>query len=348
MELGILLFSFRRRINRAKYWLAILIYFIVFFVTSLIVFAGGLQSQGLINFVAAALLALIIISFIAVSAKRVHDRNKSAWWLLLFDVIPYLLVLGVTFTFSRRPVGQSLSPLFELLLGLVILTGWTILIWGFVEIGCLRGTVGANHYGPDPLGRKAPAISQAKMPLLRPANQRLFTLLFCVSLCGAFVVLFWVNIHINYLFCGRYLCNIEREFAGPVPGNRISQEHVVAVERSTAGDFAVTAQINGAGIAMVVDTGASFVVLTRDDAKAAGIPLEVLTYTVSIDTADGRTFAAPITLDSVTVGTLVERSIQALVAKPGQLKTSLLGMSFLSRLQSWEVRDERLVMRGYP
>jgi len=55
-----------------------------------------------------------------------------------------------------------------------------------------------------------------------------------------------------------------------------------------------------------------------------------------------------VTLDRVAIGGLVERSIEALVAQPGQLKVSLLGMSFLNRLQSWEVRGDRLLLRGYP
>ena len=114
------------------------------------------------------------------------------------------------------------------------------------------------------------------------------------------------------------------------------------------GDFDITAQINGARVAMVLDTGASSVVLTREDAKAAGLPLEVLAYTANIDTANGRTRAAPVTLDRIAIGGLVERSVDALVAQPGQLKTSLLGMSFLNRLQSWEVRGDRLLLRGYP
>ena len=115
-----------------------------------------------------------------------------------------------------------------------------------------------------------------------------------------------------------------------------------------AGDFAITAQINGARVAMVLDTGASSVVLTRDDAKAAGLPLEVLNYTVNIDTANGRARAAPVTLDRIAIGGLVERSVEALVAQPGQLKMSLLGMSFLNRLQSWQVSGDRLVLQGYP
>lgn len=138
----------------------------------------------------------------------------------------------------------------------------------------------------------------------------------------------------------------DRVLAELVPGHVTSRGRTVAVARSNGGEFAVSAEINGARIPMVLDTGASSVVLTRDDAKAAGLPLEVLNYSVNIDTANGRTRAAPVTLDRVAIGTLVERSVEALVAQPGQLKTSLLGMSFLNRLQSWEVRGDRLLLRG--
>jgi aspartyl protease family protein len=140
----------------------------------------------------------------------------------------------------------------------------------------------------------------------------------------------------------------DRVMAELIPGHVITHGRSVEVARTANGDFDVTAQINGARVAMVLDTGASSVVLTRDDAKAAGLPLEVLAYTVNIDTANGRTRAAPVTLDRIAVGGLVERSVEALVAQPGQLRTSLLGMSFLNRLQSWEVRGDRLLLRGYP
>lgn len=140
----------------------------------------------------------------------------------------------------------------------------------------------------------------------------------------------------------------DRVLAELVPGHVISQGRSVAVARTDGGDFAISAEINGAHVAMVLDTGASSVVLTREDAKAAGLPIEVLDYTVNIDTANGRTRAAPVTLDRVAVGSLVENSVDALVAQPGQLKTSLLGMSFLNRLQSWEVRGDHLFLRGYP
>ena len=140
----------------------------------------------------------------------------------------------------------------------------------------------------------------------------------------------------------------DRVVAELVPGHAISRGRTVEIARTNAGDFAIAAQINGARVPMVLDTGASSVVLTRDDAKAAGLPLEVLDYSVNIDTANGRTRAALVKHDRVAIGSLVEHSVEALVAQPGQLKTSLLGMSFLNRLQSWEVRGDRLLLRGTP
>ncbi len=140
----------------------------------------------------------------------------------------------------------------------------------------------------------------------------------------------------------------DRVLAELVPGHAVSQGRTVAVARTSSGDFAIQAEVNGRRINMVLDTGASSVVLTREDAKAAGLPIEMLNYSVNIDTANGRTHAAPVRLDRIAVGTLVERSVDALVAQEGQLKTSLLGMSFLNRLQSWEVSGDRLILHGYP
>ena len=122
----------------------------------------------------------------------------------------------------------------------------------------------------------------------------------------------------------------------------------VQIVRGQTGDFALQAKINGVSAQMVIDTGATSVVLTYETAKAAGLPLEVLEYDVDVETAGGRTRAARLTLDRLAIGKLVERSVPALVVPRGQMKTNLLGMSFLDRLERWEVRPDRLVLHGYP
>ena len=133
-----------------------------------------------------------------------------------------------------------------------------------------------------------------------------------------------------------------------MPGRAVSHGHTVELARAGTGDFRIGTEVNGTRIAMVLDTGASSVVLTHDAAREAGLPTEFIKYAVNVDTANGHTLAAPVTLDRLAIGGIVERQVPALIAQPGQLKTSLLGMSFLSRLERWEVRGDRLVMRGKP
>lgn len=122
----------------------------------------------------------------------------------------------------------------------------------------------------------------------------------------------------------------------------------VQIPRTQNGDFTLHAKINGVKTSMIIDTGATSVVLTYETAKAAGLPLELLNYDVDVETAGGRARAARLTLDRLAVGKLVERSVPALVVPRGQMKTNLLGMSFLNRLESWEVRADRLMLHGYP
>jgi aspartyl protease family protein len=165
-------------------------------------------------------------------------------------------------------------------------------------------------------------------------------------------MLFWVVIGLLLVVGYSYRFELrdvaDRVTAQLLPGHVAGHGRNVEVVRGRGGDFAVGAQINGARIPMVLDTGATSVVLTQAAAKAAGLPLEVLEYTVNVDTANGRTRAAPVTLDRLAVGGLIERAVPALVAQPGQLRNNLLGMTFLNRLDSWEVRGNRLRMRGNP
>src|SRR5207302_2240520 len=162
--------------------------------------------------------------------------------------------------------------------------------------------------------------------------------------------LFWMVLGlllaVAYSFRGDLRQIGERVLADLIPGRPVQIGRAVEVARGRGGEFLVSTQVNGARIGMVLDTGASSVVLTPEAAKAAGLPLEVLSYSVNIETANGRARAAPVTLDRLSVGGIEERAVPALIAQPGQLRTNLLGMSFLNRLESWEVRGERLMMRG--
>jgi aspartyl protease family protein len=178
-------------------------------------------------------------------------------------------------------------------------------------------------------------------------------MLFRESFWKAFqAVIFWVVVALvlalGYTYRFELRTVYERVMAELMPGYTASQGRIVEIARGRIGEFSIQTQVNGGRIPMVLDTGATAVVLTQEAAKAAGLPLEVLSYNVNVDTANGRTQAASVTLDRLAVGGLVERSVPALIARPGQLRTSLLGMSFLNRLESWEVRGDKLIMRGYP
>jgi aspartyl protease family protein len=123
-------------------------------------------------------------------------------------------------------------------------------------------------------------------------------------------------------------------------------ERAVRVRRRLDGHYAVRASVNGQSMTLMVDTGASSVVLKPADAERAGVDLNKLSYTVAVDTANGMTYAAAVRLRTLAIGPLVVRNVDALVARPGSVKENLLGMSFLRRLRSYEFAKDYLTLRG--
>ena len=119
---------------------------------------------------------------------------------------------------------------------------------------------------------------------------------------------------------------------------------VVSIPKSRDGHFWTEARVNHGYINLLVDTGASVIALTPEDAEKAGILLHELNYNGSVNTAGGKVPAAYITLDSVSVGHIALRNIQAVVIKDG-LTQSLLGMSYLGELQKVEANPDLLILR---
>jgi aspartyl protease family protein len=120
----------------------------------------------------------------------------------------------------------------------------------------------------------------------------------------------------------------------------------VRIRKRLDGHFTAKVKVNGTSISMIVDTGASSIVLRPEDAKKAGIDIDRLSYRVPVITANGRTLAARVRLDKVAIGPLDRNKVDALVAQPNALTQSLLGMSFLSRLRSYEFSGDFLTLRG--
>ncbi|WEX07249.1 TIGR02281 family clan AA aspartic protease [Chelativorans sp. AA-79] len=136
--------------------------------------------------------------------------------------------------------------------------------------------------------------------------------------------------------------------AGLIPGSPMSisdsSRAAVMIDKAANGHFEVRMQANGTTIRAVVDTGATTTALTARDAVRAGIDTGALVYATPVMTANGRAMAARASLDSLRIGSIERDGVPILVAEPGQLDQSLLGMQFLSGLSSFEMRGDRLIL----
>ena len=153
-----------------------------------------------------------------------------------------------------------------------------------------------------------------------------------------------------YLYRQEALGVGNRLLAGLVPGHAVvvttsegGQE--IILHKLLNGHFEADVSVDGHTIEMLVDTGSSMVALSHEDAERIGIDLSGLTYSMTVMTANGRSRAAPITLDEVSIGPIVRNNVAASVAEDGKLDQSLLGMSFLETLGSLQMQTDELRMR---
>ena len=128
------------------------------------------------------------------------------------------------------------------------------------------------------------------------------------------------------------------------PATTPTNNGIAKLERQKDGHYWASANVRGVKLDLLVDTGASKVVLTDDDARRIGIPTHTLTYDGTASTANGEVRIARLTIDRLRVGGVTVKDVPTLVTK-GDLNTSLLGMSFLGALQSFEFKGETLVLR---
>lgn len=110
------------------------------------------------------------------------------------------------------------------------------------------------------------------------------------------------------------------------------------------GHFVLTATADGIETRFLIDTGASVVVLSRPDAAALGLHPDMLDYTIRLSTANGEIAAAPVVLREIAIGDLRVADVDAVVVR-SPLEVSLLGASFLSRLDGYEVSPAGLTLR---
>lgn len=133
------------------------------------------------------------------------------------------------------------------------------------------------------------------------------------------------------------------EVAKPVEEDLPS--YAASIPRESNGQYWTRADVDGSSIKFLVDTGASVVALTWDDARRLDFDVENLDFRWTISTANGETKAASVLLPFIRVGNVKIENVEAMILKEGALKNSLLGMSFLGELYSFEFRGARLIIR---
>jgi len=134
----------------------------------------------------------------------------------------------------------------------------------------------------------------------------------------------------------------EGQAATSAPRPPAAVSNTIVYTANERGHVVLDAAVNGAPVRMLVDTGASLVTLTPADARAAGINPASLVFNGHAQTANGTTRMAPVTLREIRIGQLSIYDVPAAVLE--HVNVSLLGMSFLSRLQGYEMRDGKLTI----
>lgn len=133
--------------------------------------------------------------------------------------------------------------------------------------------------------------------------------------------------------------------AAPARVARSAPGPIAEIHASNHGHYFARAEINGRPVDVLIDSGASLVALAYDDARRAGVNVRPSDFTQRVSTANGFARVAPVVLDRVSIGDVMVRNVAAAVSEPGALETSLLGMSFLGRLQRVDMRSGTLVLQ---
>jgi aspartyl protease family protein len=120
---------------------------------------------------------------------------------------------------------------------------------------------------------------------------------------------------------------------------------VTELKATHGGHFITAADINGTSVTVLVDTGATAVALSYEDAQDVGLRPSSLDYDIPVSTANGTAQAARVKIDRITIDNVEVEDVDALVLPEGALQGTLLGMTFLSRLASFRVEDGVLYLK---
>lgn len=128
-----------------------------------------------------------------------------------------------------------------------------------------------------------------------------------------------------------------------MPRQSVVSQGVVEVPRRPDGHFYLTLDVDGTPVDFVVDTGASQVVLSMDDARRIGLDTDTLPFIGTAMTANGEVRTAPTTVDEMVLGDVTERNVRVYVNE-GAMDMSLLGMTYLQRFERIEIADDMLIL----
>src|SRR5262245_21310969 len=137
----------------------------------------------------------------------------------------------------------------------------------------------------------------------------------------------------------------EARWAPQAPQLKAAGSPAVELKAGAFGHYRAQAEINGRPVEVLIDSGASLVVLSHEDAERVGLRLRAEDYSQRVSTANGATRVAPVTLDRISIGDISVRHVEAAVSEPGKLGQSLLGMTFLGRLQRVDMRGGLLILQ---
>ena len=152
----------------------------------------------------------------------------------------------------------------------------------------------------------------------------------------------WGLIFVGLVLAIGFKDNLMTMLSSAPTAQQVSDD-AIALKRQSDGHFHALVEINGQKIHFLIDTGATNLVLSKDDARVAGFDLDALDFFLPTQTANGETMSAPIRIGRVALGQFLDRDVPATV-NGGDLDVSLLGMSYLDRFDGFSVEGDQMFL----
>lgn len=161
----------------------------------------------------------------------------------------------------------------------------------------------------------------------------------------------WIGVFLGITFS--YANRVElSEFYDRARGNILpsvalsTAQGEAELRRAWDGHYRAEAEVNGVTMRLMIDTGASMVLIPYEMAGELGLNPETLKFSVPVTTANGNSTVAPVRISSIKIGPIAIFDVQAAIAHPGMLNGGLLGMSFLDKLDETTFKGDKLILRN--